>query len=272
MGKKLRLKTYLPFAVNAFQKMLSYRASVIIFLIGEGMMLAVTYYLWKAIYGNSPNMIIKGFSLNEMIIYILISFLTTLMTSADIVYDISREVKDGTIAINLIRPVSYEKRMMFQSFGMLVYYFVVIFIAAFTFINILFYSYHGTISITNIMLYFLSTILGALVSFYFNYAFGLLSFKITNMWGLSQIIGAIAQLLSGALIPIVFFPSIIQKFIGLLPFSSLIYMPTMIYLGKITGIELVKALSMQIIWVIILAAISKLMWNALVKRLTILGG
>lgn len=272
MGTKLRIKTYLPFAINAFQRMLSYKASVIIFLIGEGMMLAVTYYLWKAIYGNSPDMILNGFTLNEMIIYILVSFLTILMTSADIVYDISREVKDGTIAINLIRPVSYEKRMMFQCFGMLMYYFVVIFIAAFTVINILFYSYQGTISITNILLYLLSTILGALINFYFSYAFGLLSFKITNMWGLSFIMMAIVQLLSGALIPIAFFPSMIQRFIELLPFSSLIYTPTMIYLGKITGIELVKALSLQIIWIIILAAVAKLMWNAMVKRLTILGG
>lgn len=272
MGKRNKIKIYLPFAVNVFQRLLSYKANVIIFVLGEGMLLAVTYYLWRAIYGSSPDTIIKGFTLNEMIIYVLISFLTTLMTSVDIVYDIANEVKDGSIAINLVRPVSYEKRMMFQSLGNIMYNFVVIFIAAFTLINILFYSYRGTLSISCILLYLLSTALGALINFYFSYAFGLLSFKITNMWGLSQIMGAIVQLLSGALIPIVFFPSIVQKLIGLLPFSSLIYTPTMIYLGKLTGMELIKAISLQVIWVVILAAIAKLMWNALVKQLTILGG
>lgn len=272
MRKKNKFKIYLPFTINVFQRLLSYKANVIIFLIGESMMLAVTYYLWRAIYGSSPDMIIKGFSLNEMVLYILVSFLTALMTSVDIVYDIAKEVKDGSIAINLVRPISYEKRMMFQSLGNIMYNFIVIFIIAFTVINILFYSYNGSLNLLHILLYLISTILGAIINFYFSYAFGLLSFKITNMWGLSQIMGAIVQLLSGALIPIVFFPSIIQRFIGLLPFSSLIYTPTMIYLGKLTGMELVKAISLQIVWVFILAAAAKLMWNAMVKKLTILGG
>jgi ABC-2 type transport system permease protein len=272
VGKKNKLKAYLPFAINVFQRQLSYKANVIIFLFGESMMLAVTYYLWRAIYGNSPDAVIKGFSLNEMIIYILMSFLTALMTSVDISYDISREVKDGSIAINLVRPVSYEKRMMFQALGNVMYNFLVIFIAAFIFINILLYSYSGTLSISNILLYFLSTALGILINFYYSYAFGLLSFKITNMWGLTQIMGAIIQLLSGALIPIAFFPNIVQKFIGLLPFSSLIYTPTMIFLGKLTGTELVQAIVLQLMWIIIMAAIAKLLWNTLVKQLTILGG
>ena len=83
---------------------------------------------------------------------------------------------------------------------------------------------------------------------------------------------AIVNLISGALIPITFFPSIFQNIINLFPFSSLIYTPTMIYLGKLTGIELVKALSLQIVWIIILAALAKFMWGTLVKKLTILGG
>lgn len=272
MGKRNKFKAYLPFAVNVFQRQLSYKANVIIFIFGDIIMLAVTYYLWKGVYGSSPESIIKGFSLDEMIIYVLVSFITMLMTSVNIIYDISREVKDGSIAINLVRPVSYEKRMLFQSLGNIFYNFVTIFLISFTLVNILFYHYKGTLSLLNILLYIISTMLGALINFYFSYSFGLLSFKITNMWGLSQIMNAIVNLISGALIPITFFPSIFQNIINLFPFSSLIYTPTMIYLGKLTGIELVKALSLQIIWIIILAALAKFMWGTLVKKLTILGG
>jgi ABC-2 type transport system permease protein len=122
------------------------------------------------------------------------------------------------------------------------------------------------------ILYLISTLLGILINFYFSYSFGLLSFKVTNMWGMSQIMDAIVRLLSGALIPISFFPGVIQKIIFILPFSSLIYTPTMIYLGKLTGLEVVKALSLQIVWIIVLAAIAKLLWKTMVKQLTILGG
>lgn len=175
------------------------------------MMLAVSYYLWKAIYRSSSSATINGFSLNQMIIYILISFLTSLIISVDILSDVYKEVRDGSIAINLIRPISYEKRMMFQALGNVMYNFTLIFIVGFIGISVLFYSYTGSLSIINILLYLASTIIGVFINFYYSYCFALLSFKITNMWGLSQIMQAITQLLSGALIPIVFFPKILQK-------------------------------------------------------------
>ena len=39
--------------------------------------------------------------------------------------------------------------------------------------------------------------MGMLIKFYYSYCFGLLSFKITNMWGLSQVMGAISTVKSG---------------------------------------------------------------------------
>ncbi|MGM9975054.1 MAG: ABC transporter permease [Clostridiaceae bacterium] len=270
--RRSKFKTYLPFTLNVFQRQLSYKGNVLMFLLGEAMVLAVTYYLWRAIYVSSSSAIIEGFTLKEMIIYVLISFLTALMTSADITYEINMEVKSGSIGINLIRPVSYEMRMFFQALGTFFYNFIIVFILAFTLITLLFYSYGEGLSLGNILLYIVSLLLGFIINFYYSYAFGLLSFKITNMWGMSQVMGAIMRLLSGALIPITFFPKVIQSIIGFFPFSSLIYTPTMIYLGKLAGAELIKALALQLFWVVIMAMIARLIWKALVKNITILGG
>lgn len=272
MKIKSNLKTYLPFATNVFQRKLSYRADAIIFILGNAVMLGVTYYLWKAVYGSSKSNIINGFTLDEMTIYILLSFITSVVISASMIHEMYREVKDGSIAINLIRPISYEKRMIFQGIGNVAYNFAVIFIVSFILITILYYKFSGTINIFNLIFYFITTILGMFINLYYNYAFGLLSFKITNMWGLTQIMGAVSELLSGTLIPIVFFPKAIQWMFNFLPFSSMIYTPTMIYLGKLTGYELIKAVSVQIVWLVILIVIARVMWNAMIKKITILGG
>ena len=272
MKIKSNLKTYLPFATNVFQRKLSYRADAIIFILGNAVMLAVTYYLWKAVYSSSTSKMINGFSLDEMTIYILMSFITSVVISGSMIHEMYREVKDGSIAINLIRPISYEKRMIFQGIGNVAYNFVVIFTVSFILITILYYKFSGTINIFNILFYLITTILGMFINLYYNYAFGLLSFKITNMWGLTQIMGAVSELLSGTLIPIVFFPKAIQWMFNFLPFSSMIYTPTMIYVGKITGLELIKAVGVQIIWLVILIVISRVMWNAMIKKITILGG
>lgn len=207
-----------------------------------------------------------------MIVYMLIAFLTNLLVSTDVSSNISREVKDGSIAINLIRPISYSQRMMFQSVGVIFFNFVIVFIPAFIVITLVFYNLEGSISIFNILMYFISSILSMILTFYYSYCFGLLSFKITNMWGLSQIMQAITRLISGALIPLSFFPEVVGKIFNILPFSSMISTPTLIYLGKLNGLELIKGILIQVIWVLIFIAISKWIWNKLIKQLTILGG
>lgn len=266
------LKIYKLFAINVFQKNLSYKANVIIFVIGDSIMLAVTYFLWNAIFKSSPNKVLNGFSFNEMVAYVLISFLTDLLIKTDTSYSVSSEVKDGSIAINLIRPINYKKRMLFQALGDVFFNFVLIFSIGFIGVSIYCYLNGIELSIFSLIGYFLSLIMGILLNFYYSYSFGLLAFKLTNMWGITQIMGAIMQLLSGMLIPIIFFPIWTQGIFKFLPFSSMIYTPTMIYLGKITGRELINALILQFIWIVILALFSKVIWNKLIKHLVILGG
>lgn len=266
------IKTYLPFTINSFQAQLSYKANAMMFFLGEGVIILVSYYLWKAIYGSSGNAVISGFNFNEMIIYMLLTFLINILTDIDVSTIIYREVKDGSIAINLVRPINYCKRMFFQSLGNIMFNFVLVFSLGFVLVTTLFVLVEHNFNIINIILSLSTIVLSIVLTFYYRYCFGLLSFKITNMWGLAQIIGAIFRLLSGALIPLSFFPEIMQKVFGILPFYSMISTPTLIYLGKIKGIDLIFSIGLQVVWIGIFILISKWMWNKLIKELTILGG
>ena len=80
------------------------------------------------------------------------------------------------------------------------------------------------------------------------------------------------MLVSGAMIPLTFFPEIVQKLFNFLPFSSIIYTPAMIYLNKLSYIEIAKSLGLQLMWVVILMILSKVMWNKVIDKLTIQGG
>lgn len=267
------IRIYRPFATNTFQRYLAYRANVVIFVLGDAMLLAVTYFLWNAIYQSSEAAILKGFRFEEMIVYMLLSFVTgTVINDGDVTFSIAHEVKNGSIAMNLIRPINYETRMLFQNFGTIAYNMLILFTLGFSGIAMYMWWQGLSFSPLNFLLYFLSVILSLFITFYFNFAFALLAFKITNMWGLAQIIGAVTQLLSGALIPIVFFPTWFQPIFQLLPFSSMIYTPTMIFLGKLPGDLLWQALLVQVFWLVVLMIIAKVMWKKLIRSLTILGG
>ena len=57
-----------------------------------------------------------------------------------------------------------------------------------------------------------------------------------------------------------------------MPFSSMVYTPVMIYLGKYQGLELLFELAKQALWVVILYAAGSLIWKQVTKRLVVLGG
>ena len=78
--------------------------------------------------------------------------------------------------------------------------------------------------------------------------------------------------LTGQLIPLSFFPEVVQRIFSFLPFSSMIYAPVMIYLGKYQGAELTWVLLRQFGWVLILYGLGTLIWNRVTKRLVVLGG
>jgi ABC-2 type transport system permease protein len=269
-----KLRLYWPFSKGVIQTIMSYRINFFMFVFGNLMRTFVLYYLWKAVFLSSSSSTLNGFTLNDMIIYIFMSSLTagTISTGTD--GDIGQEVKDGSIAMNLIKPISYQIRMLFISFGALIYQFVFVLVPVW--IGLLLVRYFTVQelppSIGTILMYLISLMLGFIVSYLMNFCFGLLSFYVTNMWGLSHLKEAALLFFSGQLIPIAFFPIVMQRIMQFFPFSSLNYIPVMIYLRKLTGIELLKAFGMQVLWIVLLYLLSKWLWNRAINKLVILGG
>ena len=64
----------------------------------------------------------------------------------------------------------------------------------------------------------------------------------------------------------------VQKIFEYLPFSSMIYTPVMVYLGKYSGMDLVFVLFRQFVWIVILYAAGSFLWQRITRRLVVLGG
>lgn len=267
-----KIKSYMPFATNSFQAKLAYKGDTIMFILGQSVLIVVTAFLWRAIYSSSEDSILNGFNLTEMIVYMLVAFLTNLVISNRCINTIYTEIKDGSVAMSLIKPISYTVRLFFETIGQVVFNFFIVFLPVFIVVTAVLAINRGYVNVLQIVIYFISTVLSLILNFCYYYCFGLLAFKITNMWGLNQIMGAITRLLSGTLIPIIFFPKLVAKVFNILPFSSITSTPTLIYLGKLTGMDMIKALSLQVIWIVLFYLLSKWMWKKLIKQITILGG
>ena len=106
----------------------------------------------------------------------------------------------------------------------------------------------------------------------FDFCFGMIAFFTTYIFGMLMAKEALLSFLTGQLIPLAFFPEGVQRIFDFLPFSSMVYTPVMIYLGKYQGNELLFVLGRQFVWVVILYVLGSLIWKRVTKRLVVLGG
>lgn len=271
---KHRLKIYWPFALCTIQEELSYKGRFFLYIFARIFTVFVSYYLWIAIYKSSENGILMGFTLRDMVTYVFISLITGYIVHVSISYDIGYDVVEGSIATNLIKPINYKVKLFFTAFGSLIYQFFVPSIMIW--IGLLIYEYIQYQALPpnpmRILCYLISTLLSFVINFFFEFCFGMLAFYTTYIWGMNIAKANILSFLSGQLIPLAFFPEVVQKVFGFLPFASMSYVPVMIYLGKISGMNILIELGRQVIWIGLLWLLSVILWKKVTKRLTVLGG
>lgn len=269
-----RVRMYSLFTRSVVQTVLTYRINFYLFILGGLLKTFVAYYLWKAIFSSTANTSLSGFTLNEMVVYIFMSIITARLLGDEVDMVVASEVQQGSIAANLIRPVSYRSRLFFMSLGNAIYMLIAVAVPLWVGLVVVRYITvrEPLPDIQTLMAYVCSLILGFAIQFLFNFCFGMMAFYVTYMWGLSFLKRAVISFLSGQIIPFAFFPLWLQWLMKFVPFGSTVYVPVMIYLRKFTGMQALTAVGMQALWVIILLAASQLVWNNAIRRLTILGG
>ena len=125
---KKTLGVYWPFAKSEIQRALAYRISFFGYILGDIFQILIAFYLWSAIFNSSSAPTINGFTKNEMMVYIVMSFITAMTIGSGTEWVVAHEVQSGEIAINLIRPINYKLRLMFQSIGSIMWQFIAIFL------------------------------------------------------------------------------------------------------------------------------------------------
>ena len=129
---KRLFKLYLPFSKAGVKIELAYKAQIVMWIFISFIEVFFVVFLYQAIYRNSPDgmaSVINGFTFYDMILYMLTSFFFSfVMGAGDTSFDIWTDIKEGTIANTLTKPVSYRLRHLFTYFGVLIFDYVVIII------------------------------------------------------------------------------------------------------------------------------------------------
>lgn len=274
MKFKKFMRTYSPFTRAGMLESVAYRANFFCFLIGEIMSCFIMFFVWDAVFKSSESETFMGFSMEDMVVYLFITFLTGYLTYSDGTYAIAMEIKDGSIAMRMIKPCSFDMCFLFQELGNKIINVLFIFLPIVIGVEAYRWVITGTcqFDVVHFLLYVVSLVLAYMISFYFNVSYGFMAFYLKNLWGADILKECIINFLSGATIPLAFMPALLANILNILPFASLSYTPVMIYMGMYSGAEIVLRISLQVFWLCFMIVLSKLVWNHAVKRLCSQGG
>lgn len=267
-------RKYTPFMKMGSEKAITYRVNFLLFFIGNVFAAFIQYFLWRAIFSASSHPNLGGFTLPNLVVYIFLSYYTGILSNAGWASSISSEIRDGTIAMRILKPISFSATYLYEELGDKL---VTVGMLTFPILSGIIIYQQLTLGaknfeIINFILYIFSVLIAYLINFYFNICYSFLAFVFKSLWGTDIIKGCIVSFMSGALIPLTFFPHIIQNIFSFLPFSSLIYTPVMIYLGEYSNERIIQAIGLQIFWLFFFFALSKLIWKTAIKHLSIQGG
>ena len=271
---KKKFQIYLPFALNELKTSLSYKGAFYLFIFISTFSSFISYFLWMAIYGSSDKPVLGGLTRDEMVLYIFMTYVTSSVVMISIADWVSDDVVKGTVAMNLIKPIDYRMSLITRAMGTMLYRFLAP--SVFIWIGVEFYKVFAlggqVTSIKNIILYLLSSIMSFFIYVLFDFCVGMIAFFTSYVFGLLMVKDALLRFLTGQLIPLSFFPEAVQRIFDFLPFSSMIYTPVMIYLGKYSDSELVFVLARQLVWIVLLYALGSVIWQRVTRRLEVLGG
>ena len=115
------VKKYKAFFNAGIMNLFAYKFNFITWFILSVLQLLAVFFLWNAVFANSRdgmNSIINGFTFKEIIVYLSFANVFTFVSlTSETNGTIEDEIKDGTIAISFIKPISYRLRFLFITLG-----------------------------------------------------------------------------------------------------------------------------------------------------------
>jgi len=259
------VRKYFALVKTSLKSSVAYRADFLLWGLSELLDTIVFIFIWLVIFGERNS--IGGFTLAETITYLIGVGIIGNLIYTWVGMDLEADIKSGQLSNTLIKPISYPLARVVSNIAekpldvfirMVVYFIVSLFFANKFILN------------TNtlyLLLTFLSIIFAIMINYQISFLFGCLAFWTTSTSrGIFGLLRTISSIFSGSYAPLTFFPILFQTIASFLPFIYTRYFPMLIYLKKISMLETVKGIGIQILWIFILYFVAKVVWKKGIRK------
>jgi ABC-2 type transport system permease protein len=267
------LKKYISFFRLRFINGLQYRAAALGGIATQFLWGGLTILLYKAFYEADGAAFPMG--IGEVITYTWLqqAFLALFMVWF-FENDIFDAISNGNIAYEITRPINlynmwFTKNVASRLSKAVLRCMPILILAAF-----LPNPYGITLpsSIGTFLWFLLTMILGTLVVVAFCMLVYIVTFYTISSLGVKIVASSVVEFLAGAVLPLPFFPENIQKIMNILPFAAMQNVPLRVFTGNLSGVELYRAVGLQLFWCVALIAFGKYMIRDALKKVVVQGG
>ena len=267
----MKLKKYLALTRAGIIETLQFRLSFVVMVIGNLLYLIVVYFLWKAIYASAGTDVVNGMTFTDTLIYLALATALFNFMEMYAVWEIGRNIQSGKIVLDLLKPMEYRKYLFWSFSGSFIAKFLLTFLPTFIAVAIV---THGAIPMGLNLLYFvISVVMAVSINYSIDFIVGTICLYTESIWGINIMKQVIVLLLSGATIPLAFFPDKLRTAVNYLPFQSIYNAPlTLLLDGAPTAEKVLTTLGTQLIWCIAMMIISKVFWKVSLRQITVNGG
>lgn len=267
----MKLKKYLSLTRAGIIEALQFRLSTVIMVIGNLLYLIVVYFLWKSIYASVDTDVVNGMTFTDTLIYLVLATALFNFMEMYTVWEMGRNIQSGKIVLDLLKPMEYRRYLFWSYSGSFVTQFFFTFLPTFIVVSVV---THGAVPLGINLLYFaVSVVLAVLINYSIDFIVGTICLYTESIWGINIMKQVIVLLLSGATVPIAFFPEPLKTIVYYLPFQSIYNAPlTLLLNGSPTPETVLKILGTQLLWCIGMTLLGKLFWKLSLRQITVNGG
>ncbi len=266
-------RKYLNIFRASLVERMTYRGDFLLGTVLRFLPVMTTILLWEAVFQGSSKKEFAGYGRDNMIAYLLLIHISRMFSSMPgLASGISRDIRDGSLKKYLLQPLDMIGYLISYRAAHKAAYIAT---SALPYAG-LFFVFSGYFSgfpdALTLLGYLLSLVLAFLIGFFFEACMGMVGFWMLEVTSLLWIVTTLSYFISGQMMPLDLVEGFWGTVIKALPFQYLAYFPAVIFLGKVSGADLVRGLCVQAAWVVAFGLMTRWLYARGLRRYSAFGG
>lgn len=250
-----------------FMSILAYRANIFLNSFSNVAYIVLIYFLWKAIYRDAGP-VINGLSFEQAFLYLAFASTVFNIFKTWTEWVISSQIISGNILKDLTKPLNFQFKTFFESTSRSVFNAVLIGLPV-----VMVTVFVSDAFIREQLLYALvSLILAYIINFQLDFIVGITAFYTHSIWGISLTKETLVLMLSGAIVPMAFFPESMSALLMYTPFPYIYHAPLSMLTERVSDSSVLQVIFRQIGWISVIYAVCEIYYGRALKQVTVNGG